>query len=241
MIIQPVRRRRLYQDVADHLEQMIRTGVAKQGDVLPPERELMEQFQVGRPAIREALLSLQKAGLITVSNGERARVTRPDAQHFIGELAGAARVFLSDGEGIRHFQGARQTLEIALARHAAKEGTASDIARIGGALERNRRDLNNLVEFEKSDVAFHYEIVLVARNPLFNGVHQAVVQWLTEQRDVSLQASRAKAEAFAFHERIYDAIAAHDCDAAELAMKEHLESVSAFYWQQAMRKQKSGA
>ncbi len=104
------------------------------------------------------------------------------------------------------------------------------------ALERNRRALGDLEEFERSDVAFHFEIVLVARNPLFNGVHQAVVQWLTEQRDVSLQATRAKAEALAFHERIYEAIVAHDPDAAETAMQEHLQSVAAFYWQNAARK-----
>lgn len=240
MDIQPIRRRRLYQDVADHLEQMIRDNRLKEGEALPSERELMEQFQVGRPAVREALLSLQKAGLVAVSNGERARVTRPDASHFIGELSSAARVFLSGPDGIRHFQQARLTLEVALARHAAREGNAADIARIAGALERNRRALGDIEEFEKSDVAFHYEIVLVARNPLFNGVHQAVVQWLTEQRDVSLRASRAKADAFAFHERIYEAIAAHDCDAAEVAMREHLESVAAFYWQQAARRPRGG-
>ncbi|MDF2621651.1 MAG: hypothetical protein K0S00_4310 [Xanthobacteraceae bacterium] len=236
MDIQPIRRRRLYQDVSDHLERMIREGRLREGEALPSERDLMEQFQVGRPAVREALLSLQKAGLVAVSNGERARVTRPDAQHFIGELSSAARVFLSGAEGIRHFQDARQTLEVALARHAARHVTAADIARIGGALERNRRALGDLEEFERSDVAFHFEIVLVARNPLFNGVHQAVVQWLTEQRDVSLQATRAKAEALAFHERIYEAIVAHDPDAAETAMQEHLQSVAAFYWQNAARK-----
>jgi GntR family transcriptional regulator, sialic acid-inducible nan operon repressor len=240
MDIQPIRRRRLYQDIADHLEQMIRDRRLKEGDSLPSERELMEQFQVGRPAIREALLSLQKAGLLAVSNGERARVIRPDARHFISELSGAARIFLSSSDGVRHFQQARQTLEVALARHAAREGNAADIARIAGALDRNRRAVGDVEEFEKSDVAFHYEIVLVARNPLFNGVHQAVVHWLTEQRDVSLRAPRAKLEALRFHERIYEAIAAHDCDAADTAMREHLESVAAFYWQQSTRKQRTG-
>lgn len=235
MDIKPIRRRRLYEEVAAHLERLIREEVLKEGDVLPSERELMEQFGVGRPAIREALLSLQKAGLVQVTNGERARVTRPDAQHLIHELSAAARVFLSRSDGVRHFQEARLVLEVALARQAAMEATPEDIARIGGALERNRRDLGDLEAFEKSDVAFHYEIVLVARNPLFNGVHQAMVRWLTEQRSVSLKAGRAKSQAFAFHQRIYEAIAAREPDRAEAAMREHLKSVASFYWQQVSR------
>ncbi len=240
MSFEPIRRRRIYEEVSDRLEEMIRSGALREGDALPSERELMEQFQVGRPAVREALLSLQKAGLVVVANGERARVSRPDAQHFIHELSAAARVFLTNAEGVRHFQNARMHLEISLARHAAVEGSAADIARIEGALARNRRDLGDDLAFEKSDIAFHYEIVLVARNPLFNGVHQAVVQWLTEQRTVSLKASKAKQKAFAFHERIYEAIAAHDPDAAEKAMREHLDAVASFYWQQAGRGDRTG-
>ncbi|MBH0238491.1 transcriptional regulator NanR [Methylobrevis albus] len=235
MEIQPIRRRRVYEDVSERLEEMIRTRTLREGDALPSERELMEQFQVGRPAVREALLSLQKAGLITVGNGERARVSKPDAQHFIQELSATARVFLANPDGVRHFQSARMHLEVSLARHAAREATEADIARIGGALARNAKDVGNVEAFEKSDLAFHFEIVLVARNPLFNGVHQAVVQWLAEQREVSLKASRAKSNALAFHERIYEAIAARDPDAAETAMREHLESVANFYWQHAGR------
>lgn len=233
MNFRPIQRRRLYQEVADHLERLIRDDVLKEGEALPSERELMEQFQVGRPAIREALLSLQKAGLVAVSNGERARVTRPDAGHLMRELSSSARVYLGGPDGVRHFQGARLLLEVALARHAARDATAEDVARIGEALDRNRQSLGDIAAFERTDVAFHYEIVLVARNPLFNGVHQAVVQWLAEQRTVSLHVPEAKDKALAFHERIFAAIAARDPDAAEAAMRDHLESVAALYWRQA--------
>lgn len=233
--IQPIRRRRIYEDVAQRLQQMMLDGTLAEGDMLPSERDLMEQFQVGRPAIREALLSLQKAGLVSITNGERARVARPDAHHLIQELSTSVRSYIANPEGVRHFQNARMHLEMALARHAAREATEADIARIGGALARNKRDLGDTEAFEKSDIAFHYEIVLVAHNPLFNGVHQAVVQWLSEQRNVSLKVARAKQKALAYHERIYEAIATRDPDAAEAAMREHLDSVAALYWQSARR------
>ncbi|UOK71948.1 GntR family transcriptional regulator [Ancylobacter polymorphus] len=231
--IEPIRRRRIYEDVAERLQQLMLDGTLGEGDALPSERELMEQFKVGRPAIREALLSLQKAGLVSIANGERARVARPDPKHFIHELSASVRAYLAQPAGMAHFQNARLHLELALTRHAAREAGPADIARIGDALARNRRDLGDRAAFEASDIAFHYQIVLVAQNPLFNGLHQAVVQWLSQQRKVTLQVAEAKELALAYHERIYDGIAAHDADAAEAAMRAHLEAVETFYWERA--------
>lgn len=231
MAFAPVLRRRLYQEVADQLEQLIRDGALSEGSFLPPERELMQRFGVGRPAIREALLSLQQKGLIIVGNGERARVTAPDAARLIGALSGAARVYLTREEGVRHFQAARRLFEGALARQAARLATRDDVARIEAALALNRHSRGDPATFEETDVAFHLEIVRTSGNPLLTGVHQALSGWLLEQRRVSLTATGAEASAFAFHERICAAIAARDADAAEAAMHAHLDAVADLYWQ----------
>ena len=217
MAFQPVLRRRLYQEVADRIEHMIRDGDLPEGKSLPAERELMEHFAVGRPAIREALLSLQQKGLIVPGNGERARVSRPDADRLIGALSGAAQVYLSQDEGVRQFQAARKLFEAAIARQAAQIATHADIARMEAALEANRAARGDAHTFEATDVAFHLEIVRTAGNPLLTGVHQALTGWLTEQRSVSLTARGAEASAFGAHARIFAAIAAHDPDAAEAA------------------------
>src|SRR6476646_3875327 len=100
----PIRRRKLYEDVALRIEEMILEGRYAPGDQLPAERELMEEFGVGRSAVREAMLSLQKMGLVTVSSGERARVTTPTAYVLVSELSGAARLLLSQEGGIGRFQ-----------------------------------------------------------------------------------------------------------------------------------------
>jgi DNA-binding FadR family transcriptional regulator len=225
-----VLRRRLYEEVADRLEHLIRAGDLPEGGSLPSERELMERFAVGRPAIREALLSLQQKGLIAIGNGERARVTAPDAARLIGALSGAAQVYLAREEGVRQFQAARRVFEGALARQAARIATEGDIARIADALAANRAARGNHVAFEATDVDFHLQIVRTSGNPLLTGVHQALSGWLLEQRRVSLTAPGAEASAFAFHERIHAAIAAHDADAAEAAMHAHLDAVADLYW-----------
>ena len=52
----------------------------RSGGRLPSEKELMERFGVGRPAVREALFILQQQGLVEIASGARARVTAPIAK-----------------------------------------------------------------------------------------------------------------------------------------------------------------
>jgi DNA-binding FadR family transcriptional regulator len=227
----PIRRRKLYEEVALRIEEMIRVGRYSPGDQLPSEREIMEELGVGRTAVREAMLSLQKMGLATVKSGERARVTAPTAQVLVHELSGAARLLLAQEGGIQRFQEARALFEVGLARLAAQRATAGDLARLAEALEANRLVMNDWVEFMKTDVAFHYVIATIPGNTIFTSLYDAVVEWLTEQRQISGRAPQSAQLAYAAHERIYRAIAAHDEAEAQIAMQDHLDQVARLYWQ----------
>ncbi|HET6806154.1 MAG TPA: transcriptional regulator NanR [Frateuria sp.] len=230
MAIPPIRRRKLYEEVADAIEQMIRDGQLAPGDQLPSERELRETFGVGRSAVREAMLSLQRMGLVAVNSGERSRVLAPSAKALVGELSGAARRLLAQPGGVARFQQARALFEIGLARLAAQVATAADVARLATALRANRESLGDLQRFRDTDVAFHFAIAEIPHNPIFTSLHEAVVAWLTEQRTRSGRLPGAGEAAYAAHARIYEAIAARDPSAAELAMQEHLDAVAALYW-----------
>jgi GntR family transcriptional repressor for pyruvate dehydrogenase complex len=223
-----VRKRRLSEDVAEHLEEMIRDGTFVEADRLPSERELMRHFGVGRPSVREALLHLHRMGLVEVGSGERARVTRPTPQSVIDALSGPARHMIAAPGGVQNFQNARIFFETALARHAAEHATDEDIARLKEALEANRRSIGDLERFQRTDVDFHYVIALTARNPIFTAIHAALAGWLLEQRRTTL-AHGEDARAYAAHRAIFEAIAARDPDRAERAMREHLEYVARRY------------
>jgi DNA-binding FadR family transcriptional regulator len=227
----PIRRRKLYEEVAARIEEMVHQGRYSVGDQLPPERELMEELGVGRSAVREAMLSLQKMGLVTVNSGERARVTTPTARILVRELSGAARLLLAQEGGIATFQEARMLFEIGLARFAAEKATLEDIATLREALEANRVAIGDHGSFMRTDVAFHYAIAKISSNPIFTSLYEAVVEWLTEQRETSGRAANAAEMAHAAHARIYGAIAAHDAAAAQAEMQAHLEGVVKLYWQ----------
>lgn len=229
--VQPVRRRKLYEEIVERIEQLMLEGRLAPGDQLPSERDLMNTFQVGRTAVREALFALNRMGLVSLQNGERALVTRPTPKNLLNDLSGAARHMLAAPDGVRHFQHARTLFETALARDAAANATPEDIARLGAALERNREALGDAEAFVASDVAFHYVLAEMPCNPIFTALHAAIAEWLQEQRATSVHEHGSPEAACRAHERIYLAIRAQDPDAAERAMREHLDEVSRYYWQ----------
>lgn len=232
-----IRRRKLYEEVAAQLESMIASGEYQEGDHLPSEREIMEAFGVGRTSVREALFALQKMGLVNISGGERARVTSPTAERLIGELAGAARHFLSQPDGVRHFQEARMLFEEALARRLALIRTEEDVARLEAALADNLRTLENGESFVQTDIRFHYCLSEISGNPIFTALHESMAAWSIQVREVTGAVPGASAAAYRDHQRIFEAIKAKSPEEAAAAMRSHLERVDGLYWD---RKQNMG-
>lgn len=225
MVFRVVRRRKLYEEVAEQIEAAIASGHFEIGDQLPSERDLMDRFGVGRPAIREALLLLERMGLVHLSPGEKARVTKPTIHGLVEQLSGAARHFLATPRGEASFQDARRVFESGIAYNAAIIATDEDIAVLEKALEANRQAMGNMAEFEKTDIRFHVELTKIGGNPIFLALHTALVDWLSLQRFISLKIPGVAEEAFESHKAIFDAIAAHNASAAWTAMDDHLRQV----------------
>jgi GntR family transcriptional regulator, sialic acid-inducible nan operon repressor len=228
--ITPIRRRKIYEDVVAQLEALIHEGELQAGDPLPSERELMMQFGVGRPAIREALFALQRMGLVVVANGERPRISSPTTKTLLDELSGAARLLMAKPEGMNHFQQARALFECALAEEAARLATAEDIAALDAALAANSNAIGDDVRFMRSDVAFHFAIATIPRNPIYVALHEAIVEWLVDQRRVSLRRRGTDHIAFESHRQIFDAIRRRDGAAASQEMRRHLDEIAKLYW-----------
>jgi DNA-binding FadR family transcriptional regulator len=224
-----VERQKLSDQVAAQLEDAIVRGTFKVGEQLPSERELMRQFGVGRPAVREALFALQKKGLVQISSGTRARITQPTPDILVAELSGAARHMLEGAGGQQHFQEARSFFEIGLVRFAARHASDADLARLEAALEANRETIGDVVAFQQTDVEFHFVLAEIPRNPIFPAIHHAMVAWLTDQRRTTLQVSGQVEIAYKAHERIFKTVSAGDPDKAERAMAAHLKQLYRVY------------
>lgn len=227
---EPIPRRKLYQEVEQRLLDRIRSGEIPPGGQMPSERELMEVFGVGRPAIREALQSLERSGIVEIAHGERARVVMPTAESLIEQIAGGARHLLRmQPDTLAHLKDARVFLETGMARLAAERATDDDIARLRQRLAEHRQALNRLDVFLERDMAFHREIACISGNPIFPAIVEALFQWAAEYYRAIVRAPGVENVTLAEHQRLFEAIAARDPAAAEQAMREHLTRASVLY------------
>jgi GntR family transcriptional repressor for pyruvate dehydrogenase complex len=220
----PVKRSKLHELVSRRLEDMIRSGELKPGDRLPSERDIMAAFGIGRPAVREALLSLQNRGLITTESGRRARVTAPTVDSVFTSLDGVVGMMISKQERLKNLFDARQFIEAAMARHAALVIDKAHLKQLREALEANRRAIGDRNLFMKTDIEFHRILFLVANNPVFDAVHTAVVTWLMERWAMIKRDEKTENLAYQGHQQIAIAVERRDPDAAEKAMNKHLSS-----------------
>ena len=229
MQFQNVRRRKVHEDVALQIEEAIILGSLVEGENLASERDLMASFAVGRPAIREALLLLERTGFLQLSTGGRARITRPTITVLVDQLSGSAKHLMASPKGEQAFQEARRVFEAAIARNAAEIATDADVARLGAALEVNRAAMGDMAEFQRTDVDYHLVLAEIGGNPAFGALHGAITGWLSLQRKVSLRVEGAAAKALASHQRIFDAVAARAPEQAWAAMDAHLRQVMLHY------------
>jgi GntR family transcriptional regulator, sialic acid-inducible nan operon repressor len=230
VVSDPIVRRKLSDEVFDRLKALITTGELQPGDAMPSERDLMERFSVGRPAIREAMQQLSNMGLLTISHGERAKVRQPTAKSLFQQVDAAAHVMLStSADSLEHLKQARRFFERGMVRDAATKATPRDIASLRETLVRQRAKLGDAEAFINQDMRLHTQIASITGNPLFEAVSEAMLGWLKEYHTEMLIWTGRENLTLAEHEEIIDCIAAGDPDAAERSMIKHLDRSAALY------------
>ena len=225
----PLGRRKRADEIAEQIEHAISAGEFKEGDSMPSEKELAERFGVGRPSVRQALFTLQQQGMVEITSGTRARVTAPSGKFLIGQIAGLIRRITSNAQGQEHMEQARLLLEAGVAWQAARVATDDDIRRLKTVLDANVEAMGNTGVFIRTDVAFHAELAVITRNPVFIGVYDALVGWLIDQRTTTIHMPDADRLSVRDHTAIYEAVAARDPMRAFHEMTSHLRLISELY------------
>ncbi|PWE56214.1 GntR family transcriptional regulator [Metarhizobium album] len=227
---EPIVRRKLSDEVFDRLERLITSGELQPGDEMPSERELMERFGVGRPAIREAMQSLANMGLVAISHGERAKVLELTAKSLFRQVDLTAKIMLAkSSDTLEHLKNARIFFERGMARVAAEKASPQDIADLRVILERQRASLGQAEAFIAADMAFHTRIAEISGNPIFAAVSESMLAWLKEYHTEMLIWTGKEKFTLAEHEEIIHCLAQNDADGAEQAVLKHLERSRALY------------
>jgi GntR family transcriptional regulator, sialic acid-inducible nan operon repressor len=230
VISEPIVRKKLSDEVFARLKHMIETGELKAGDDMPSERELMERYGVGRPAIREAMQALAGKGLVEISQGERAKVLRITAESIFRQVDLPAKMMLSgSSDSLEHLKSARIFFERGMIREATAKATPEHITELNALLAKQKQSLGDADAFIEADMQFHQYIAQISGNPIFAAVSGAMLGWLKSYHTEMLIWTGRENFTLAEHEEIIRAIEKGDADLSEKAMIKHLERSRALY------------
>lgn len=224
-----IKPKKIYEEVAEAIYEMIRTGQVKPGQRLDSVQQLAENFQVGRSAIREALTSLRAMGLVEMKQGEGTYIKEFETDQITFPLSTA---ILMNKEDIAQLLEVRKIIEIGTAAAAAKKRTSHHLEMMEKALEEMKSAQGNETLGEKADLEFHLALADAAQNPLLlslmNHVSGLMGETMKETRRVWLFSKKTTVERlYEEHKEIYEAIKEQDEEKARNLMLVHLENVEA--------------
>ena len=224
-----IKPKKIYEEVAEAIYEMIRSGQVKPGEKLDSVQQLAENFQVGRSAIREALTSLRAMGLVEMKQGEGTYVKEFDNEQITFPLSTA---ILMNKEDIAQLLEVRKIIEIGTAAAAAKKRTTDHLAMMEKALDEMKRAKGDEELGEIADLQFHFALCDAAQNSLLmslmNHVSGLMGETMKETRRVWLFSKQTTVEQlYEEHKDIYEAIRDKDEEKARKFMLIHLENVEA--------------
>lgn len=226
----PIPRRKLSDAVRERLIRTIHAEGMTPGDILPSERELMELYGVGRPAIREAMQTLAGQGLIEVRHGGRPRVAQATFGDALDQMGLTMRhVLAHSAPTLEQLKDVRLATETHLAERAAGARSDEDLAQMRSTIEAQARAESDSEQFIKLDGAFHEAVAHAAGNPIFTTVVRAVFSWLEDFHVSAVRVPGREQLTIEEHTAILDAIESRDGDAARRAMAIHLNRANALY------------
>jgi GntR family transcriptional regulator, transcriptional repressor for pyruvate dehydrogenase complex len=222
-----IKPKKIYEEVAEAIHEMIRSGQLRPGDKLDSVQQLAENFQVGRSAIREALTALRAMGLIEIRQGEGTYVKEFEPEQISFPLSTA---ILMNPEDTAHLLEVRKILEAGTVFCAAQKRNDSQLQSMEDALAEMKSANGDEELGEKADLQFHLAIAESSHNPLLinlmNHVSGLIGETMKETRRLWLYSKQTTTDRLHDeHYAIYQAIKEQDAEKARSLMITHIENV----------------
>jgi GntR family transcriptional repressor for pyruvate dehydrogenase complex len=215
--VEKIARKKLSSIVAEQIEKMIETGTFKAGEKLPSMRELCEMFDVGRSAVRDALITLHAKGIVYVKQGEGTFICDFDSANMFKKSG-----LLPNQKTIYELFQVRKILEAGLAEQAAFHRTLED-------LNTMEETLSSTLGGWESDYQFHMAIARATGNEiifqLMEFISSTTKKTMNEFHIKIKKDKQAVALINAQHMKIFESIQLGDSQKAKEQMIKHLSYV----------------
>ena len=219
----PVRRPR--EQVESQIREAILSGAFRQGDKLPSETALAEQFSVSRTTVREALRALAADGLISKVPGVAGGSFVQSVDHrSLGAVLGQSLANIVRLGAITHreVQQLRLMLEVPSASLAASERSDADIETLRRIVGREKETTIDDPDVPELDISFHTAVAEASGNRVLASFVAALhrVTRPVSALELSPEVGRRTVRQ---HVEVVRAIEAGDAQAAGNAMAAHLD------------------
>ncbi|MCX5810702.1 MAG: GntR family transcriptional regulator [Proteobacteria bacterium] len=220
----PIKQSRVSEEVAEQLKQSIIVGHFKEGDKLPSERDLAEEFQVSRVAIHEALRSLENSGFIVTRQG-------PTGGSYVTELTFECSVnafqdlYIAEKISISEVHHVRRVVEAEVARLAALNITPEYAQRLRDSLEAEELPVELLLDDIARKMAVHFILAEMSGNRFLEALVRSLMGLIrVAVETIALESGEHDLfdlHPAGMHRPIVEAVIAGDAEAAASAAKEH--------------------
>lgn len=192
------------------------------GDRLPPERVMLEKYDVGRGTLRESLRFLELQGIITLKPGPGGGpvVVQPDS----ASLATSLTLLLQFSNApFRTIAEARLGLEPMMSQLAAERMSEESLLSLKDSVDNMHANLGNQSVFLEENKRFHDVIAHGSGNAMFGYLVDALLGILDGSAIGIDYPEMRRAAVHKAHLSIYETIEARDPVAAAAAMHDHIE------------------
>jgi GntR family transcriptional regulator, transcriptional repressor for pyruvate dehydrogenase complex len=179
---QPVNSPKITDLIIGQIREAILTGTMRPSDQLPPERELVKRFKASRIAVREALKSLEAAGLVAIRPGSGVYVTEADSKTMSDSLYSILRIRNTSAKEMTE---ARLIFEPQVARLAAERITEQEIEALKNNVEKTAKLLKAGHPVVQENIEFHILIAEATHNTVISLTMKTMLDVAQEMTVVS--------------------------------------------------------
>jgi GntR family transcriptional repressor for pyruvate dehydrogenase complex len=219
---QVIQRRKIHQDIAGQVRDLIRDGVLKPGDRLPSERELADRFQVGRGSLREAMRALELQGMVVSRPGSGTFVSAESLEHLASIIVST---LTEANRNLANIFEVRHLLEPHIASLAAERATDQDCDRMDVAIDDQERQITDGETGVEGDTAFHFALAQGTHNSALVKVISTISDILAQSRDHAMQSPGRPQRSMASHRQILHMVRSRNSEGARMAMEHHITEV----------------
>jgi len=213
----------LYKAVCDYIKGYILDNNLKPGDPLPPEGQLVEDLDVGRSSVREAVKSLQSLGIIEVRHGNGLFVRELNFDPMIETFTFGMRF---DTRTVAELLQIRIWLEAAVIGDVVKRIGQKELTQLDGILDKWEVRNQNHAEFFELDEEFHRILYSVLQNETLMRLFDVFwVSFWGLENDAIRQSDPVNE--LQVHRLILEAVKTGDTDLTRKELLKHFENVKA--------------